>query len=97
MKYLQESFKNLTEVGLKIKVEKCAFEVTERKFLGYMITNKGNRPHLEKIQIVLNMKTPRTINDVQKLNNGIATLCRFIPRSANGCQRLLKLKKPPMK
>lgn len=45
---LEETFHNLSKVGLKLRAGKCAFGVIEGKFLGYMITREGIKLHLEK-------------------------------------------------
>lgn len=91
LKDLKDTFANLAKVRLNLKANKCAFKVSKGKFLRYMVTKEGIKPHLEKVQVVINMKAPRTIKDVQRLNDAIAALSRFIPRSANRCLYFFKL------
>lgn len=93
LKYLQETFGNLSRVGLKLKVEKCAFGVTEGKFLSYMIMKEFIKPYLEKVQEVVVMEAPKTQKEVQRLNGGIATLSRHIPRFVDRCKHFFKLLK----
>lgn len=46
---LQETFKNLSRISLKLEAKKCAFGIMEGKFLGNMITKEGIKPHPEKV------------------------------------------------
>lgn len=90
---LQEAFYNLSQVSLKLKAKKCAFGVTDGKFLGYMITKEGIKPHLQKVQTILCMEPPKTIKDVQRLNGNVAALSRFIPRCVDRCKHFFHLLK----
>lgn len=90
---LQETFKNLMRVNLKLKAEKCPFEVSEGKFLGYMITKEGIKPRFEKMQAIINMQAPKTIKDVKKLNGGVVALSWFIQKCTDKCRHFFKLLK----
>ena len=52
---LHEAFKTLKQYGMKLNLVKCAFGVSSRKFLGYMVSSKGIEANLEKIQAILEM------------------------------------------
>jgi nucleotidyltransferase/DNA polymerase involved in DNA repair len=41
---------------MKLNPAKCAFGVSSRKFLGYMVSNRGIKANPEKIQAILNMQ-----------------------------------------
>ncbi|MDD0148509.1 hypothetical protein PSY31_22750, partial [Shigella flexneri] len=62
--------------------DKCVFGVKSEKFLGFMITSQGIEANLEKVQALQDMKSPNTIQQVQRLNGRIATLNCFLSRSA---------------
>ena len=55
------------------------------KFLGFMINNRGIEANPEKIRAILEMKTPRTQKDTQKLVGCLAALRRFISKLAEKC------------
>ena len=57
--------------------------VHKGKVLGFLVSTKGIEPNPDKISALCNMEEPETIRDVQKLTGRIATLNRFIPRSAD--------------
>lgn len=78
---LEETFKKLRKAGIKLKLEKCTFGVKEGKFLGYLISSEGIKPHPEKIEAISNMRPPKNLKEVQKLNGKIVALSRFIPKS----------------
>lgn len=58
-----------------------------------MITKEGIKMHPKKVQAVMDMKAPRTMKDVLRLNGGVATLSRLIPRCADEYQHFFKLLK----
>lgn len=62
------------------------FCVMEDKFLGYMITKEGMKPHPKKVEAIINMKTPKTIKVAQRLDGSIVVLNRFLANSKNKCK-----------
>jgi len=79
---LAETFTNLRKANLNLNPKKCVFGVHKGKVLGCLISTEGieNNPH--KVRALKEMEEPWSIRDVQKLTSKIATLNRFIPRSA---------------
>ncbi|XP_077226318.1 uncharacterized protein LOC143859522 [Tasmannia lanceolata] len=82
---LQEAFAVLQKYQMKLNPSKCAFGVTSRKFLGFMVTQRGIEANPEKIQVILDMTSPKTVNEVQQLARRIAALSRFMSKSAERC------------
>jgi hypothetical protein len=80
--YLKKTFMNLREAGLKLNLDKCVFGVSRGKMLGYIIGLKGIWANLEKTKAIISMVEPSTKKEVQKLTGRIATLNRFISKSA---------------
>nr|GEX72529.1 reverse transcriptase domain-containing protein [Tanacetum cinerariifolium] len=54
----------------------------EGVFLGYVITPEGIKPFLDKTSAVLQLPSPQTIKEVQSLNGKLASLNRFLSKSA---------------
>ncbi|RDX62188.1 hypothetical protein CR513_59499, partial [Mucuna pruriens] len=79
---LERLFQVLRKHRLKLNPEKCSFGVQARKFLGFMLTEKGIEANLEKCQAVINMRSPQTVKEVQQLARRITALSRFLSRSA---------------
>jgi Reverse transcriptase (RNA-dependent DNA polymerase) len=55
----------LRAAGLYIKPEKCQFHVTEVAFLGFLISDKGVRMDLAKVDAVLAWPVPQSSHDIQ--------------------------------
>ena len=79
---LRETFANLRKHGLKLNPEKCVFGVRRGKLLGCMITERGIEADPVKIEAIRKMRPPSTKKEVQKLTGRLASLNRFISRSA---------------
>ena len=46
---LRETFNTLRSYNIKLNSNKCTFEVTAGKFLGFMVSQRGIKVNLEKI------------------------------------------------
>ena len=76
---------------MKLNPTKCAFAVSSRKFLGYMVLSRGIEANLEKIQAILEMQSPKTTKQLQQLTERLAALNRFISRSTDKCLHFFKI------
>jgi hypothetical protein len=77
---LREVFKVLESHNMKLNPFKCVFAIQGRKFLGFLVSNRGIEPNLENIQTLLNMTPPMTVKEVQHLIERLAVLNRFIAK-----------------
>ncbi|KAL2236310.1 UNVERIFIED_CONTAM: Retrovirus-related Pol polyprotein from transposon [Sesamum indicum] len=83
LSHLRESFDIMRAYGMKLNPTKCIFGVGGGKFLGYMVSSRGIEANPEKIEAILQLKSPTSVKDVQKLTGKIASLNRFISKSAD--------------
>jgi ribonuclease HI len=79
---LQETFANFRQAGLKLNPEKCVFRVKKGKFLGCLVSTKGIEANPSKIEANLRMEPPYSKKGAQRLAGRLASLNRFISRSA---------------
>ncbi|GJX66762.1 reverse transcriptase domain-containing protein [Tanacetum coccineum] len=79
---IEETFKTLREINMKLNPKKCTFRVEEGMFLGYNINTKGMKVCPDKVDAVLSLLSPKCLIDVQKLNEKLASLNRFLAKSA---------------
>ncbi|XP_065017743.1 uncharacterized protein LOC135644202 [Musa acuminata AAA Group] len=86
---LAETFATLRKFGMRLNPAMCAFSITSGKFLGFIIHERGIDANPEKVQAVINMQSPQTIKDLQRLNGRLAAMSRFLARSVK--QRLAGL------
>jgi hypothetical protein len=78
---LQETFANFRQAGIKLNPEKCVFGV-KGKFLGCLVLTKGIEDNPSKIEAILRMEPPNSKKGAQRLAGRLASLNRFISRSA---------------
>ncbi|KAL2235215.1 UNVERIFIED_CONTAM: Retrovirus-related Pol polyprotein from transposon [Sesamum indicum] len=83
LKHLEAAFAIMRRYGMKLNPNKCTFRVGGGKFLGYMISERGIEANPEKIEAILNLKSPSSVKEVQKLTGRISSLNRFISKSAD--------------
>ena len=61
---LWEIFDILCHYDIKLNPSKCVFGVSSRKFLGFMVSQRGIEANLDKIQAILEMAPLRNIKEV---------------------------------
>ena len=52
---LQETFDTFRQYNMRLNPNKCAFGVSSRKFLGFIVSHRGIEANPDKIQAILNM------------------------------------------
>lgn len=78
---LEESFSILQRYKMKLNSSKCAFEITIKKFLGFMVSWWGIEANLKKIRVIQDMTPLKIIKKVQRLIDRIIILSYFVLRS----------------
>ncbi|GJY26152.1 reverse transcriptase domain-containing protein [Tanacetum coccineum] len=94
---IDEMFRTLRKINMKLNPKKCTFGAVEGMFLGYMISPEGIKPCPDKIEVVLQLLSPQTIKEVQSLNGKLASLNRFLSKSAEKSLPLFKTLKKCIK
>jgi hypothetical protein len=79
---LQETFANFRRAGLKLNPKKCVFGVKKGKFLGSLVSTKGIEANPSKIEAIFWIEPPKSRKGAQKMTGRLASLNRFISRSA---------------
>ena len=88
---LKETFDTLKRHQMKLNLSKCAFGVSSRKFLGFMVSQKGIEVIPDKIQAILDMEPPKNIKEVQSLTGRVAALNRFVFKATDKCLPFFKI------
>ena len=70
---------------MKLNLETCAFGVTAKEFLGFMVSPRGIEANSNKIRAIMEMAPPRNVKEVQSLNGKIVALNRFMSRATDKC------------
>nr|GEV95338.1 reverse transcriptase domain-containing protein [Tanacetum cinerariifolium] len=63
MRDIEETFRTLRRVNMKLNPKKCSFGLAEGVFLGYVITLDGIKPCPDKTAAVLQLPSPRTVKE----------------------------------
>ncbi|XP_013617538.1 PREDICTED: uncharacterized protein LOC106324061 [Brassica oleracea var. oleracea] len=70
---------------MKLNTAKCRFAVASGEFLGYLVTCRGIKANPKQINALIEMASPKTKREVQRLTGRFAALNRFISRSTDKC------------
>ena len=90
---LKETFNTLRQYSMKLNPSKCAFGVSSRKFIGFMVSQKGIEANPEKVRAILEMSSPKMIKEVQSLTGRVAALNRFVLKATYKCLPFFKILK----
>ena len=77
---LKETFTTLRQYQMKLNPSKCAFGVVSGKFLEFMVSQRGIEANSEKVQAIIDMTSPKTVKEVQKLIGRIVALNKFVSK-----------------
>jgi len=56
-----------------------------------MLTHRGIEANPEKFQVILNMRSPNSVKEVQKLPGRLTDLSRFVPRLVERTRPMVQL------
>ncbi|GJW34971.1 reverse transcriptase domain-containing protein, partial [Tanacetum coccineum] len=90
---IEETFRTLRRINMKLNPNKCTFGVEEGMFFGYQVNTKGIKICPDKVDAVLSLQSPKCLKDVQKLNGKLASLNRFLAKSAEKSLPFFKMLK----
>ena len=81
--HLADTFNILRTYRMKLNPLKCAFGMASRKFLRFMVNQRGIEANPEKIQALIDMRSPSRTKEVQSLTKRVASLNRFISKATD--------------
>ena len=79
---MEKTFCTLRKINMKLNPKNCTFGMEEGMFLGYTISTTRIKVCPDKVEAVINLPSPKCIKQVQKLNGKLASLNRFLAKSA---------------
>lgn len=79
--HLEEIFRVIKDNGMMLNPTKCTFGLKAKKFLGYMVMQKGIELNQAKVAALISRTPPGNIREVQTLNGRIVAVSRFMSRS----------------
>nr|GEV17661.1 reverse transcriptase domain-containing protein [Tanacetum cinerariifolium] len=71
---IDETFRTLRKINMKLNPKKCTFGAVEGMFLGYMITPEGIKPCPDKTKAVLQLPSSRKIKETSEAEQSFKQL-----------------------
>ena len=90
---LKETFSTLCKYNMKLNLAKCVFTVASGKFLGFMVSQRGIEANPDKVEAIIEVKSPKIVKEVQSLIGKVAVLNRFVSRVKSKCMPFFKVLK----
>ena len=78
--HLEEAFNLMCKYDMKLNMLKRAFRVSARKFLGFMVTQRGIKVNPAQFKSVLETPTPTSKKEMKHLSSQLVVLGPFIAR-----------------
>ena len=76
---LEGVLKRLSEAGLRLNKEKCAFFLEQIEYLGHTIDAQGEHPNGEKIKAIKNAPQPKNVTELRSFLGILNYYSRFLP------------------
>jgi len=61
--------------------------------LGFMVSQRGIEANLDKVKAIIEVKSPKTMKEVQSLTGKAVTLNKFVSRATDKCMPFFKVLK----
>jgi len=84
-------FSKLAETGFKISLNKCEFDISEIKYLGFIVNGQGKRPDPRKLAAILEAKQPTNVAQVRSFLGMTNYYQKFTPSYAQRVEAIVKL------
>ena len=79
----QKTFDTLKRYRMKLNLAKFVFRFLSGKFLGFMVSQRGIEADPEKVRAMLDLTSPKIVNEVQRLTRQVAAQNRFVSKATN--------------
>ena len=76
---LRRVFERCRAFKLRMNPLKCAYEVSSRKFLGFLVHSRGIDVNSVKAMTIATMKPPTTVKELKSFLGKVSYIRRFIP------------------
>ena len=80
---IKETFNTLRQYSMKLNPTKYAFRASSRKFLKFMVSQRGIEANPKKVRAILKMSSPKTIKEVQSLMGKVVAFNRFVSKATD--------------
>ena len=88
---LKETFSTLRKYNMKLNPAKCVYAVALGKILGFIVSQQGIEANPDKVKVIIKVKSPKTMKEVQSLTGKVAALNKFVSRATDKCMPFFKV------
>ena len=88
---LAKVLERLESANVTLNSNKCEFNKTSVKFLGYVIDHNGVRPDPDKTEAICRMEPPKSVSDLRRFLGMVNQMGRFSPNIAELTQPMREL------
>ena len=88
---LKETFSTLCKYNVKFNPTKCVFVIASGKFLGFMVSQRGIKANPEKVKAIIEVKSQKTMKEIQSLTGKVVALNKFVSRITDKCMPFFKV------
>ena len=88
---LEKVLSTLQANGLTLNSNKCVYRVTEKEFMGFLLSGKGMGPRSAKVEAVKKAQRPKSASEVRSFSGLVNFSARFIDDLATKAEPLRKL------
>ena len=90
-KNLTSLLKRCEEKSIRLNKEKMVLRVQQVDFMGHCLTAQGLKPDPSKVEAILKMESPKTKEDIERLNGTVNYLAKFLPKLSQVMEPLRRL------
>lgn len=91
MMHLKKTFELLRKYKMKLNPKKFVFGVSSGESFAFLVRHRGIEANPEKIRVVIEMKSPHTLKNIQSLIGKLTALNKFISRAIDKCHIFFKV------
>ena len=88
---LTSLFRRCEEKSIRLNKEKVTLRVKQLDFMGHQLTAEGLKPDPSKVEAILKLQTPKTKEDIERLNGTVNYLAKFLPKLSQVMEPLRRL------
>lgn len=90
---LEKVLRRFRQMNVTLNDSKCIYGVTELQFLGHILSEKGVRPDIDKLESIRNFREPKSGEEVRSFLGLVNYVGKFIPDLATLTDPLRRLTK----
>ena len=93
LEHINKVFQRLRQYDLKLKLKKCSFFQQETTYLGFVISETGIKPDLDRVKCMREMPSPTSVKECRPVIGKFSYYRRFLPNFSAKAAPIIDLTK----